>query len=94
MYHHPTCMRIKISTDSEAAKYWEMSLPIQNNFNQFQLLFLADNLLTAEYLGQMQNVQVLGPGGLFTFFASFRMFLETDIKRVEKRLISYALLIR
>lgn len=94
MYHDPTCTRNKISTDSEAGKYWEMSLPIPNNFNQLQLLFLADNLLIAEYLGQMQNVQVHGPGGLFTFLASFRMFLETDIKRVEKRLISYAILIR
>ena len=72
MYHHPTCTRNKISTDSEAGKYWETSLPIQNNFNQFQLLFLADNLLTAEYLGQIQNVQVLGPDGLFTFFCKFQ----------------------
>ena len=94
MYHHPTCTRNKISTDGETAKCWEMSLQIQNNFKQFQLLFLADNLLTAEYLGQIQNVQVLGSGSLFTFFTSFPMFVETDIKRVEKRLISYALLIR
>ena len=89
------CTRNKTLTDSEAAKYWEFPYQSNNGLNQFEFLFLVDNLVTAEYtsLGQKQNA--VGSGGLFAFFASsFTILVETDINRVEKSVISYALLFR